>query len=154
MDVSTIVNELRQKGRVAVRDGSGKVVELIVPEHFDPQSDSKEAVFLLVDLFQIRGIAGQFSEIALDIIEFASKPTIYTSPASSLQKSGPIIQGNVRFCILKKGIWQKIVFGFSRPLVFQEGGDPAGAVEEPFPLFQKEVKKMFLTADGEVKIGE
>ncbi|QDH79601.1 hypothetical protein FKX85_11350 [Echinicola soli] len=155
MEVKTIVDELREKGRVCVLDGSGKPVELIVPEHFQDKDDS-QAIFLLVDLFQIRALAGQFSEIALDIIEFATKPTVYTSWASDLLKKGPIHVEKVKFSILKKGFWNNIVFSFSRPLVVQHGKkeEAIGSVSEKFPLFQGEVKKLFLSAEGDVKIGE
>ncbi|GGF16449.1 hypothetical protein [Echinicola rosea] len=155
MEVKTIVDELREKGRVCVTEGSGKPVELIVPENFQ-DGDDPQAIFLLVDMFQIRALAGQFSEIALDIIEFATKPTIYTSWASDLLKNGPVYEGKVKFSILKKGLWNNLIFSFSRPLVVQRGKEEEaiGKVSEKFPIFQQEVKKLFLSAEGDVKIGE
>lgn len=109
-----------------------------------------------MDLFQIRALAGQFSEIALDIIEFATKPTVYTSWASDLLQQGPVHEAKVKFGILKKGFWNNIVFSFSRPLVVQHGKEEEaiGKVSEKFPLFQNDVKRLFLSADGDVKIGE
>ena len=41
MEVKTIVEELREKGRVCVLEGSGKPVQLIVPEHFQETDDPK-----------------------------------------------------------------------------------------------------------------
>ncbi|AWW31802.1 hypothetical protein DN752_17625 [Echinicola strongylocentroti] len=155
MEVKTIVDALREKGRVCVMESGGKPVEMIVPEFYN-ENDDPAALFVLVDLFQVRGVAGQFSEIALDIIEFATKPTIYTSWASDLLENGPVHEGKVKFSILKKGSWNKIVFSFSKPLIFQEGKvqDAMGTIDEKFPLFHPGVKKLFLSADGEVKIGE
>ncbi|WP_200976233.1 hypothetical protein [Echinicola sp. 20G] len=155
MEVKTIVEELREKGRVCVEEGSGKVIELIDPNHYESGKDSDEAVFLLVDIFQIRGIAGQFSEIALDIVEFATKPTVYTTLASKLLENGPVKDGRVKFSVFRNDIWNKIVFSFSRPLIYQEknGADDVIKLKEKFPLFKSDVKRLFLSPDGDVKIG-
>lgn len=154
MEVKIIVQELREKGRCCILEGNGKIVELIVPDHYEAEKD-QDALFLLVDIFQIRGIAGQFSEIALDIVEFATKPTVYTSTASPLLEKGPIEDGKVKFSILKPGFWNKIVFNFGRPLLFKQTNDSAflGEVKDKFPLFGSGVKKLFLSPEGEVKIG-
>lgn len=154
MEVNTIVQELREKGRSSILEGSGRRLELIVPDSYEAESD-QEAVFLLIDLFQIRSVAGQFSEIALDIIEFATKPTVYTTLASPLIGRAPVENGKVKFSILKQGWWHKVVFNFGRPLLFKEidGSEGAHEVKEKFPLFGSGVKRMFLSPEGEVKIG-
>lgn len=155
MEVNTIVQELREKGRSCLLEGNGRRLELIVPDCYEAEKD-EEAVFLLIDLFQIRSVAGQFSEIALDIVEYATKPTIYTTLASPLMGKGPVRDGKIKFSILKQGWWNKVVFNFGRPLLFKEvdGCPEAHEVKEKFPLFGSGVKKMFLSPEGEVKIGD
>ncbi len=155
MEASEIVKALREKGRVAVRDGNGRGMELLTPEEYVSGKDQEDAVFLLYELFQIRGVASQFSEVALDIVEFATKPTIYTSGASPVLNNGPVEGGLVRFGLIRKGFWNKVIFGYSRPLLFQPktDGEVDFHVEESFPLLHDKVVHMFLSPEGEVKIG-
>ncbi|WP_215222899.1 hypothetical protein [Echinicola shivajiensis] len=155
MEINTIVRLLRENGRVCVQEGVGKKIELINPDHYDEVAD-QSAIYLLTDLFQIRALAGQFSEIALDIVEYATKPTIYTSLASPLLSNGPVEDGKVKFSILKQGFWNKVVFSFSRPLLYKEAfeQEEAGLVKDKFPLFRSDVKRLFLSPDGDVKIGD
>lgn len=155
MEINTIVRLLRENGRVCVQEGAGKKIELINPDLYDKEAD-QSAIYLLTDLFQIRALAGQFSEIALDIVEYATKPTIYTSLASPLLSNGPVEDGKVKFSILKQGFWNKVVFSFSRPLLYKEvfEQEEAGLVKDKFPLFRSDVKRLFLSPDGDVKIGD
>ncbi|WP_186756374.1 hypothetical protein [Echinicola salinicaeni] len=155
MEINTIVRLLRENGRVCLQEGAGRKIELINPDLYDENLD-QSAIYLLTDLFQIRALAGQFSEIALDIVEYATKPTIYTSLASPLLVKGPVEEGKVKFSILKQGFWNKVVFSFSRPLLYKEvfEQEEAGTVKEKFPLFRSDVKRLFLSPEGDVKIGD
>lgn len=156
MEIKEIVSIIRDQGSISLADSAGEKVTLINPQAYQSETTGGRGVFLLVDLFQIRGIAGQFSEVSLDIVEYTSKPTVYTTWASELLKTGPVNEGKVKFSVLKKGIWNQIVFAFGRPLVAslipdQETSDK---LNENFPLYSKEVRQLFLGPEGEVKIIE
>ncbi len=156
MEASTVVKALKEKGRVTLLEGGGRLVKLILPEELQSGKDEEEAIFLLADLFQIRSLAGQFSEVALDIVEYATKPTVYTTTASPLLMHKPGSDDKVRFCLIKRGLWHQVIFGVGRPILFQEANQAEGEVievKENFPLFQRSVKRLFLGPDGQVKIG-
>lgn len=114
----------------------------------------KDWIFLLYDLYQIRSICETFSEVSLDIVEFASKPTIYHSPANLLLQNAPVKDGLLKFCLIREPNWAKLLFQIGKPVLAQlldgESGDLDAAV--PFPLQIKEVKELYLGTDGEVKI--
>ncbi|MDN3670160.1 hypothetical protein QWY93_12575 [Echinicola jeungdonensis] len=156
MEASTIVKALKEKGRVTLQEGGGRLVNLIMPEEFHPGKDQENAIFLLADLFQIRSVAGQYSEVALDIVEYATKPTVYTTKASPLLVNKPKSGDEVKFSLIKRGFWHQVIFGVGRPILFQEVKQAEGEVEvvkENFPLYQGNVKRLFLGPDGQVKIG-
>lgn len=154
MEIKEAVSVLKQKGRVRIREGHGSILELIAMDSWDLKSDDLEGVFLLFDIFQIRTIAEQFSDVSLDIIEFASKPTIYHTPVGKLLKTGPVKHGNVKFAIIKKDFWNKFLFAYSQPLILQYSETAEFDYETPeyFPLLSAGTKEMFLSSDGDIKI--
>lgn len=154
MEIKEIVAEIKKNGRVCILEGSGKVLELIAPNAWTGDQDEKDAIFLLFEIFQIRTIAEPFSEISLDIVEFASKPTIYRSPVSKMLTVGPINDGLVRFALIKKDFWNKILFAYSQPLILQfpKGRKATFETKEYFPLLSASTKEMFLDGEGSVKI--
>jgi hypothetical protein len=154
VEVNAVVKKLKETGRVRIKEGHGVLVELIVPSHWDSATDQKDAVFLLYDLFQIRTFAEQFSEVSLDIVEYATKPTIYHSPVNRFYKDGPILENRIRFSVIKQTFWNSLLYSFGQPLVFQKTTSaPADFVtEEYFPLLSEGVKELFLSPEGDVKI--
>jgi hypothetical protein len=77
VEIKEAVSLLKKKGRIRIKEGHGSILELIEMDSWVLKSDDSDGIFLLFDIFQIRAIAEQFSDVSLDIIEFASKPTIY-----------------------------------------------------------------------------
>lgn len=154
MEIKEAVNIIKEKGRIRIKEGHGTILELIALENWTPENDDFEGIFLFFDLFQIRSVAEQFSDVSLDIIEFATKPTIYQTPVNRILKNGPIEHGNVRFAVIKKDFWNKLLFAYSQPLILQyskiEEFDMA--TDEFFPLLSAGTKEMFLSPDGDVKI--
>jgi hypothetical protein len=145
-----IIDIIKKQGRVCLQEKSGFRFELIDPGHWNAGQDDEEGIFLLFEIFQIRGIAEQFSEISLDIVEFTTKPVIFHSPANRHLKSGPVSEGNVRFWLIREGIWNSLLFSYGRPLIFQRTDKEADyAVGENFILATRE---MFLGPEGDVKI--
>ena len=155
MDIKSIIQILRDQGRVALKDGQGQVFNLISQECWDAQNDQRDGIFLLFDLFQIRSIAVPFSDVSLDIVDFTTKPVIYHTLANPHLTVAPIRDGQVRFAMIKDGNWNKLLFNFGKLLVYQAVIDDRQVdfdTADKFPLVGKEVKEMFLGPEGEVKI--
>ncbi|MCL6260573.1 hypothetical protein M3O96_15830 [Aquiflexum sp. TKW24L] len=154
MEIKDAVNILKEKGRIRIKDGHGTVLELVASQHWDAAKDDQEGIFLFFDVFQIRNVAEQFSEVSLDIIEYATKPTIYHTPVNRILKNGPIIDGKVRFSVIRKEFWNKLLFAFSQPLILQftKSKESEMVTEEFFPLLSAGTKEMFLSPEGDVKI--
>ncbi len=154
MEIREAVNLIKEKGRVRIKDGHGSILELISLDHWDPEKDDYEGIFLFFDLFQIRTVGNQFSNVSLDIVEFASKPTVYQTPVNKILKNGPIEHGNVRFSLLKKDFWNRLLFTYSQTIVLQYSKIQEYDFEtkEFFPLLSAGTKEMFLSPDGDIKI--
>ena len=154
MEIKEIVAEIKKSGRVCILEGSGRVLELVTPNAWDKEQDAKDGIFLLFEIFQIRTIAEPFSEISLDIVEFATKPTIYHSPASKMLPAGPVQDGLVRFALIKKDFWNKLLFAYSQALILQypKGKKSMFETKEYFPLLSAGTKELFLDGEGLVKI--
>lgn len=154
MEIKEIVAEIKKNGRANILEGHGRILELIAPSAWVREQDDKDGIFLLFDTFQIRTVAEAFSELSLDIVDFATKPTIYHSPVSKLLTAGPVQEGVVRFSLIKKDIWNKLLFAFGQPLIFQFSKDKKALFEtkEFFPLLSAGTKEFYLDAEGTVKI--
>lgn len=136
-------------------EGHGKTIVLIAPERWDARLHESRGVFLLFELFQIRSIVVPFSEVSLDIVEYSSKPVIFQSPAHESLRNAPVVDGKVKFSMIREGIWNKLLFGYGRPLIFlnaQTGERTDIETKDKFPLLINGVKEMFLGPEGEVKI--
>ncbi|KEO72626.1 hypothetical protein [Anditalea andensis] len=151
MEIKTITKILTDEGRITLKDKDGLLFDLIVPHKWSSEKDDAEGIFLLFDLFQIRGIAEQFSEVALDIVEFSEKPVIFHTPAGRALPGGPITEGNVKFLMLKKGFWNTLLFNFGKPLVFQKSRHNGSEyiLQDNFPMAHR---SLYLGPDGDVKI--
>lgn len=155
VDIKSIVQQLRTEGRISLTEGHGQTIELVVPDKWEPERDQEEGVFLLFEMFQVRSLTLPFSEVSLDIVELATQPIIYHSPANTNLTKAPILGGKVKFAMLREGIWNKLLYNFGRPLIFQKTTDAAAEMiktNEKFPLLALGVKEMFLGPEGEVKI--
>ena len=154
VDINAVTKVLKEKGRVRIKEGHGDGIELIVPNQWRDETDQIDGIFLIFDLFQIRTLAEQFSEVSLDVIEFASKPTIYHTPVNRVLKNGPIHEGKVKFSMIKQSFWNKLLFAFGQPLIVQKskGKEFDFETEEYFPLLSAGTKEIFLSPDGDIKI--
>ena len=154
VEIKEATSLLKKKGRIRIKEGHGSILELVEVGSWVLESDDLEGIFLFFDLFQIRTIAEQFSDVSLDIIEFASKPTIYHTPVNKFLKTGPVKHGNVKFAVIKKDFWNKFLFAYSQPLILQysEAAEFDFETNEYFPLLSAGTKEIFLSSDGDVKI--
>lgn len=155
MDIKSIIQLIRDQGRVALKDGQGQVFELISQECWDSESDPTNGIFLLFDLFQIRSIAVPFSDVSLDVVDFTTKPVIYHTLANPHLSEAPITDGQVRFAMIKDGNWNKLLFNYGKLVIYQavtDGRSVNFGTADKFPLVGRDVKEMFLGPEGEVKI--
>ncbi len=153
LDQANILTLLKEKGIVYIKEGSGKIFSLRKGSLAEKEILEK-GIYLLFDLFQIRTLSVSFSEVSLDIVEFASKPTIYESPANPLLPKGAVVNGLVRFSLIREPNWNKLLFQIAQPVIFTEETDVEAAVQTSllFPLFHTGTKELFLGPEGEVKI--
>ncbi|WP_373523970.1 hypothetical protein [Aquiflexum sp.] len=154
MEIKEAVSALKENGRIKIKDGQGTILELIEISKWDAAMDDWEGIFLFFDLFQIRSVAEPFSDVSLDIIEFASKPTIYHTPVNRVLKSGPIKEKKVKFAVIRKDFWNRLLFAYSQPLILQYSKSENFDFEtkEYFPLLSAGTKEIFLTPEGDIRI--
>lgn len=156
VDIKAAVEKLKTEGKILIKEGHGTILELASLEKWDPNSETnvKTAVFLLFDVFQIRSISEQFSDVSLDVIEFASKPTVYHTIKGRFLKNGPVVDGEIKFSVIKKDFWNKLLFTYGNIVVlnYPKGVEADFETEEYFPLLSAGTKEMFLSPDGDIKI--
>lgn len=154
MENSAVAKHIKTNGRVSIKEGNGRILELIIPARWNEENDSQDGIFLFFDLFQIRSITEQFSEVSLDIVEYATKATIYHSPVNRVFQKGPKQNKNVKFAMIRNDFWNKVLFAFGQPVIYQEKEGVAADFDtkERFPLYGPDVKEMHLSPDGDVKI--
>lgn len=154
MDIKQAVQLLKEKGRICVKDGHSVIMDFLLPEAWSADSDEGNSVLLLFEIFQIRMVAKPFSEISLDIVEFGTKPTVYVSPVNKLWKEGPILDGKIRFSLIKKDFWNKFLFQFGKPIYWQKSKSNTFDFEtkEYFPLLSEGTKYLQLDPEGRIKI--
>jgi hypothetical protein len=155
LDHAAILSPLKEKGRVYLQDGSGHIFCLRKGALAEKETLDK-GIYLLFDLFQIRTLCVAFSEVSLDIVDFASKPTIYKSPANPLLPKGAVVNGLVRFSLIREPNWNKLLFQIAHPVLFTEEKDVIPEVQTNllFPLFHTGTKELYLGPEGEVKISK
>lgn len=154
LDQQTIVKIFRENGQVTIREGNGKNLTLLKLENWKPELGF-DWTFLLFDMFQIRTVCEPFAEVSLDVVEFASKPTIYHSPVSRVIKNAPIQEGNISFSLIREPNWNKLLFQISQPVLSKVGHTEGAAdaqTELYFPLLGPSTKEMFLGPEGDIKI--
>ena len=155
LDHAAILGPLKEKGKVYLQDGSGHIFCLRKGALAEKET-LDEGIYLLFDLFQIRTLCVAFSEVSLDIVDFASKPTIYKSPANPLLPKGAVVNGLVRFSLIREPNWNKLLFQIAHPVLFTEEKDVKPEVHTNllFPLFHTGTKELYLGPEGEVKISK
>lgn len=153
LDHATILSSFKENGKVYLQEGSGKTFCLrkgVLAE----EEVIQKGIYLLFDVFQIRTICVSFSEVSLDIVDFASKPTIYQSPVNPHLPKGAVVDGLVRFALIREPHWNKLLFQIAHPVLFTEeqGVEAELKTNLHFPLFHAGTKELFLGPEGEVKI--
>jgi hypothetical protein len=153
LDLTTSLKIFKEKGSVCLKEGNGKVFS-IHKGALAAQEKVPDGIYLLFDLFQIRTLCVPFSDVSLDIVDFASKPSIYQSPVNPLLPIGAVTDGTVRFTLIKEPSWNKLLYQMAQPVLFIEEKERVPDVETTlfFPLYNPNTKELFLGPEGEVKI--
>jgi hypothetical protein len=154
LDYKPLIETLKTKGSLFIKEGNGSVIHFQYADTWQEDLGS-DWVFLLFDVFQIRSVAEQFSEVSLDIVDYASKPTIYHSPASDLLPKGLPENGKIRFALIRDKAWNGFLFQASKLLMARWENVKSHVdlqVKELFPLFSPNLKELFLSPEGDVKI--
>ena len=140
LELADLAKKIKRDGILHLKEGNGKVMTFMKPEDWE-LSKGKDWIFLIFELFQIRTICEPFSEVSLDIVEFASKPP-------------PLEDGNLRFSIIREPSWNKFLFQLSQPILVKLDTNEKVFDETTlvFPLFSPNVKELVLGAEGDVKI--
>ncbi|EAZ80652.1 hypothetical protein ALPR1_07000 [Algoriphagus machipongonensis] len=153
LDHSQFLKSFKKEGVLTIKEGNGKNLTLMSQDQWTPAMGN-DWIYLLFDLFQIRSVCEQFSEVSLDIVEFASKPTIYHSDANKILSKGPIKEGVLKFSLIREPNWNKFLFQIAQPVLVQLNSDRKAELKTDlyFPLFSSSTKELYLGAEGEVKI--
>ncbi len=153
MDHPHFLKSFKKESILSIQEGNGKVLTLMSPDNWKPEMGD-DWIYLLFDTFQIRSICEQFSEVSLDIVEFASKPTIYHSKPNSVIPSGPTSNGALMFSLIREPNWNKLLFQISQPTLVKLNSAEKAELKTDllFPLFSPSTKEMYLGAEGDVKI--
>lgn len=145
MDPILLTKSFRESGKMVIKEGNGLNLTILKPELWNKDMGA-DWTYLLFDLFQIRSICEPFSEVSLDIVEFASKPTIYHSPVNKLLKNGPVINGLVRFSVIRDPEWNKLLFQISQPVILGIGKETiADFATEKNSHFWRPLQKNFFS---------
>ncbi|MBN3521828.1 hypothetical protein JYB62_17605 [Algoriphagus lutimaris] len=153
LDHSEYLKLFRKEGKLSIQDGNGNTITILSQDQWSP-SMGNDWVYLLFDLFQIRTICEPFSEVSLDIVEFASKPTIYHSKPNRILKEGPRGNELIQFSLIREPNWNKLLFQISQPVLVKLNSQEKPEVKTNiyFPLFSTSTKELYLGAEGDVKI--
>lgn len=144
-------DRFKREGSIAFHDGEGYNFRFLSIQSWKPEEGG---ILLLFDLYQLKGIVGNFSEVALDIIEFSPDKVVFHSPPVSWLTKEPVSKGLIKFALIKRPFWNRLLYQLGEVVVFQSAETAQDPVhtKEVFSLNEGNVKEILLKADGGVKI--
>ena len=150
-DIKLSKDRFKKEGCITFRDGGGNTFQFL---HLQGWKPDEGGVLLLYDLYQLKGIVGNFFEVALDIIEFSPDKVVFHSPPVSWLTNEPISKGLIKFALIKRPFWNRLLYQIGEIVVFQSVKTALEPVDtkEIFPLNEGNIKEIQLKADGGVKI--
>ncbi|MEX0884657.1 MAG: hypothetical protein WDZ72_14405 [Cyclobacteriaceae bacterium] len=151
MDFKIIIETFRKEGKLTIRDGKGHVFQI---QKFQNCPPGEEDILLIHEMFQLKGIVGDFSEVALDIVEFSPDKLIFHSPKMGRLFDAPKSNEFIKFALIKHPYWNKLLFRLGEVVFFRPMISSSWQVEtqEVFPLLEGKIKEIQLNAQGGVKI--
>jgi len=152
VDYRSVKAQFRQTGKITFQDSRGKVFEWLSA---GSNTAGAGGIFLIHEVYQLQALVGNFSEVALDIVEYAPDKVIFHSPPVNGFGNGVNSPGLIKFALIKSPYWHRLLFELRKTVVLQwpEKPEQPGLIgEQPFPLQEYGSKAMELHADGKVKI--
>lgn len=151
--IESWIKQIKEEGTVSLKTLEGttlycsKLSALKAPV-------SENAVFLLYDLFQLRTIAKPFSDVSLDIVEWAEDPVIFHTDVNRVLMRDSYSGEIVKFTLLKDPYWKNCLRSIGEIVVCLPHRTESHAWQLPhsLPLFGKVVKQLYLSAEGQVKM--
>ncbi|WP_339904126.1 hypothetical protein [uncultured Cyclobacterium sp.] len=151
MDNKEISKQFSGDGKISFEDPNGLSFEWIKVEQWTPEM---EGCFLIHEIYQLKSLVGNFSEIALDIVEYAADETIFLSPQPSWNINKGKSGGLIKFALVGVPYWKQILQQIGEIVFLQwkaEVGPSTIKGTQAFP-FTRKSKLMGLYEDGRVKI--
>ena len=151
MDYKEISKEFAKSGQLNFQDTKGANFEWIKVTDWKPEM---EGVFLVHEIYQLKSLVGNFSDVALDIVEFAADKTIFQSPQPAWNINKGKSGGLIKFALVSSPFWKQVL-NQVREIVFLRWQNEVlpSTIKglQAFP-FNRESKVMQLHEDGRVKI--
>ncbi|SHN13333.1 hypothetical protein SAMN04488057_107180 [Cyclobacterium lianum] len=151
MDYRAVKSQFRQKGTITIKDSRGTTFQWFSPK--DPNMPHT-GVYLIHEVFQLQALAGSFSEVALDIVEYSADKVIFHSPPAPGINGRVNSGGLIKFALIKSPFWHRLLFELRDTVEMQwveKSGEIPFLAQEAFPLHFSETETMELHADGRVK---
>ncbi|EPR69029.1 hypothetical protein [Cyclobacterium qasimii] len=151
MDYKEVSRQFANTGQLSFQDKSGTSFELIKADLWKPEM---EGVFLVHEIYQLKSLVGNFSDVALDIVEYAADQTIFLSPQPTWNLNKGKSGGLIKFALVSSAYWKQLLHQI-REIVFLKWEDEVlpSAIKgtQNFP-FNRKSRVMELHEDGRVKI--
>lgn len=153
MEVNHLVSTLKEKGSISFKASSGEVIRWDLVSSVNGSYEA-DGVFLIHELYQLRGIAKPFSEVSLDIVEWSEDPVIFHTDAGPLLLGEPFSGRIIKFALIKDPYWKNLLkrIGGTVYSTYRTDLDGDFIIREPFPLCKGNVKEIYLSAEGQVKM--
>ena len=143
--------QFSKTNKLSFKDPQGAGFEWIKSSQWKP---GMEGLFLIHEIYQLQSLVGNFSEVALDIIEYAADEVVFLSPPSSWFLNGGKSEGLIKFALVSSPQWKQLLHQI-REIVFLrwvDEADPNAILGETAFPFTRKPRLMELHADGRVKI--
>ena len=106
MDHKEISRQFTETGKISFEDTQGQGFDWVKVEQWRPEMDG---LFLIHEIYQLKSLVGNFSEIALDIVEYAADETIFLSPQPSWNINKGKSGGLIKFALVGSPYWKQIL---------------------------------------------
>jgi hypothetical protein len=151
VDYKELNAQFSKTNKLSFQDPKGACFEWIKSSEWKPEM---EGFFLIHEIYQVQSLVGNFSEVALDIVEYAADEVVFLSPQSSWFLNGGKSEGLIKFALVSSPQWKQLLHQI-REMVFLKWVDevqpPAILGAAAFP-FTRKSRLIELHADGRVKI--
>ena len=151
MDYRELRTQFNKKNKLGFKDQKGNCFEWMKTSQW---KRGMEGFFLIHEIYQVQTLLGNFSEVALDIVEYSADEVVFLSPPSSWFLNERNSGGLIKFALINSPQWKQLLYHLKEIVFLKWVDDPetsAIVMAEAFPLTRSS-RSMELHADGRVKI--